>query len=161
MKVVIWGTFEMLSWSNQKGWSRKASNTQKRASHDIPSGILKLMLSCKQKSKDKASQPQQESALDHISGSQIIWVKYGFHYSWLVFTKLIIGLHIAIGVINWNLCDYPLLQHNKGIIVMCMIISSLTKYAVSAYSTCFIESCITKEMFKFIAYHYCLNDYLI
>ena len=36
----------------------------------------------------------------------------------MVFTKLIIGLHIAIGVINWNLCDYPLLQHSKGIIVI-------------------------------------------
>ena len=44
----------------------------------------------------------------------------------LVFTKLIIGLRIAIGIMNWNLCDYPLLQHSKDIIVMCMIISSLT-----------------------------------
>ena len=36
-----------------------------RASHDISSGILILMLSCKLRSKDDASQPQQESALDH------------------------------------------------------------------------------------------------
>ena len=40
--------------------------------------------------------------------------------------QTIIGLHIAIGVMNWSLCDYPLLQHSKGIIVMCMSISSLT-----------------------------------
>jgi hypothetical protein len=49
---------------------------------------------------------------------------------------------------NWNLCDYPLLQDNKGIIVMCMIISSLTKYAVSAYSTCLRGSCMRNESFK-------------
>ena len=40
--------------------------------------------------------------------------------------QAIIGLHIAIGEMYWNLYDYPLLQHSKGIIVMCMIISSLT-----------------------------------
>jgi hypothetical protein len=47
--------------------------------------------------------------------------------------SMIIGLHQAL---NWTShCywsnelesnDYPLLQHSKGIIVMCMIISSLT-----------------------------------
>ena len=65
MEVVIRGAFEMLSWRNQKDWSRKASNTQKRASHDILSGILTLMLSCKQRWNEEVSQPQQESALDH------------------------------------------------------------------------------------------------
>ena len=124
--MVIRGTFEMLSWSNQKGWSRKASNTQKRANHDISSGILKLILSCKQRSKDKASQPQQESALDHKWYSFHMGEEWNSTWYLLVFTKLILGLHIAIGVMNWNLCDYPLLQHSKGIIVMCMIISSLT-----------------------------------
>ena len=39
MEVVIRETFEMLSWSNQKGWSRKACNTQKIASHGNSSGI--------------------------------------------------------------------------------------------------------------------------
>jgi len=44
----------------------------------------------------------------------------------------IIGLHQAynwtshcIGEMTWNLCGYPLLQDSKGIIVMCMTISSL------------------------------------
>ena len=45
-----------------------------------------------------------------------------------------IGLHQAyqldftslFGAQIWNLIDYPLLQHSKGIILMCMIISSLT-----------------------------------
>ena len=126
MEVVIQGTFEMLSWSNQKDWSRKASNIQKRANHDISSSILKLILSCKQRSKDKASQPQQESALDHKWYSFHMGEEWNSTWYLLVFTKLIIGLHIAIGVMNWNLCDYPLLQHSKGIIVICMIISSLT-----------------------------------
>ena len=54
----------MLSWSNQNGWSRKASNTQKRSSHDnsndIPnSSLLQATIN------DEASQPQQESTLDH------------------------------------------------------------------------------------------------
>ena len=124
--VVIRETFEMLSWSNQKGWSRKASNIQKRASHDISSSILTLMLSCKHWSKDEASQPQQENALDHKWYSFHIGEEWNSKWYLLVFTKLIIGLHIAIGVINWNLCDYPLLQHSKGIIVMCMNISSHT-----------------------------------
>jgi len=45
----------------------------------------------------------------------------------------IIGLHQAYSwtshcylELNWNLIDCPLLQDSKGIIVMCMIISSLT-----------------------------------
>ena len=37
-----------------------------------------------------------------------------------------IGLHIAIGELNQKILDYPLLQHSKGIIVMCMIISCPT-----------------------------------
>ena len=126
MEVVIQGILEMLNWSNQKGWSRKASNTQKRASHNISSGILTLMLSCKQRWNEEASQPHHDSALDHISGSQFIWGKTGLYLWWLVFTKLIIRLHIAIEEMNWSLYDYHLLQHSKCIIVMCMIISSHT-----------------------------------
>jgi hypothetical protein len=34
-----------------------------------------------------------------------------------------IGPHIAIGEPNQKNLGYPLLQHSKGIIVMCMIIS--------------------------------------
>jgi hypothetical protein len=37
-----------------------------------------------------------------------------------------IGLHIAIRELNQKILDYPPLQHSKGIIVMCMIISSPT-----------------------------------
>ena len=88
--------------------------------------VFQIILSCKQRSKDEASQPQQESALDHKWYSFHMDEKWNSKWYILVFTKLIIGLHIAIGVMNWNLCDYPLLQHSKGIIVMCMIISSLT-----------------------------------
>jgi hypothetical protein len=66
MEVVIRGTFEMLSWSYQKDWSRKASNTQKRASNCISSGILTLVLSCKHnEQKDEASQPHWDNALDY------------------------------------------------------------------------------------------------
>ena len=84
------------------------------------------MLSCKLRSKDDASQPQQESALDHKWYSCHMGEEWNSKLCLLVFTKLITGLYIAIAVMNWNLCDYPLLQHSKGIIVMCMIISSLT-----------------------------------
>jgi hypothetical protein len=62
----------------------------------------------------------------------VVFISYGWRfdlsigiYNWSS-PSLLIGLHIAIGEMNWNLCDYPLLQHSKGIIVMCMIISSLT-----------------------------------
>jgi hypothetical protein len=90
--------------------------------------IFLVVLSCKQWSKEEASQPQQDSALDH----KVVFHSYGWRfdlsigiYNWSS-PSLLIGLHIAIGEMNWNLCDYPLLQHSKGIIVMCMIISSLT-----------------------------------
>ena len=69
----------------------------------------------------EASQPQQEVHLI-ISGFYFIWVKNGFHIDDWSSPSYEIGLHIAIGETNWNLCDYPLLQHSKGIIVMCMII---------------------------------------
>ena len=50
------------------------------------------MLSCKQRSKDKASQPQQESALDHK------W--YSFHMGEEWNSKIVsIGLHQAY---NWT-----------------------------------------------------------
>ena len=56
------------------------------------------MLSCKQRSKDEASQPQQENALDHKCYSSHMgeeWNSNGIHWS---SPKLKIGLHIA----NWS-----------------------------------------------------------
>ena len=100
--------------------------TPKRELMMIFQVVFQIVISCKQRSKDEASQPQQESAFDHKWYSFHMGEEWNSNWYLLVFTKLIIGLHIAIGVINWNLCDYPLLQHSKGIIVMCMIISSLT-----------------------------------
>ena len=47
----------------------KQATPKKRTSHNISSGILTLMLSYKQRWNEEASQPQQESALDHISDS--------------------------------------------------------------------------------------------
>ena len=69
---------------------------------------------------------QQESALDHKWYSFHMGEEWNSKWYLLVFTELIIGLHITIGVMNWNLYDYPLLKHSKCIIVMCMIILSLT-----------------------------------
>jgi hypothetical protein len=92
MKVVIRGAFEMLSWNYQKDWSRKASNTQKRASNCISSGILTLVLSCKHiEQKDKARQPHWDSALD------LKWFSFYMGEEWIYL--LIIGLHRAI---NWT-----------------------------------------------------------
>jgi hypothetical protein len=54
--------------------------------------------------------------------------------------------------------DYPLLHDSKGIIVMCMIISSLTSMQLVHIEHAFIGSCITNEVLKFIVYHYYLND---
>ena len=50
----------------------KQATPKKRANHDISSGILTLMLSCKHWSKEKASQPQQELLHLILSGSQFI-----------------------------------------------------------------------------------------
>ena len=61
------------------------------------------MLSCKQRSKDKASQPQQESALDHKWYLFHMGEEWNLKWYLLVFTKLLIGLQITIGVMNWNL----------------------------------------------------------
>jgi hypothetical protein len=122
--VVIRGTFEMLSWSNQKDWTRKASNTQKKASHDNSSGILTNSSLCKHWSKE-VSQPHHDSALDYF----MVLNSYGWRIDFILMIGLhqaIIGLHIAIGVMNWNLCDHPLLQHSKGIFIMYMVISFLT-----------------------------------
>jgi hypothetical protein len=46
----------------------------------------------------------------------------GWNLNWysLIFTKLLIGLHIAIAELNSNLIHYPLLQYSKDIIVMCI-----------------------------------------
>ena len=66
----------------------KQSTPKKRANHDISSGILTLMLSCKHWSKDEASQPQQESALDHK------W--YSFHMGEEWNSNANIGLYQAI-----------------------------------------------------------------
>ena len=105
---------------------RKQATSKERASHDILSGILIVMLSCKQRSKDEASQPQQENALDHKCYSSHMgeeWNSNGIHWS---SPSLKLDFTLLIGVMTWNLCDYPLLQQSKGIIVMCMIISFLT-----------------------------------
>ena len=62
----------------------KQATPKKRANHDISSGIFKLMLSCKQRSKDEASQPQQENALDHKCYSSHMgeeWNSNGIHWS--------------------------------------------------------------------------------
>ena len=72
--------------------------------------VFQIILSCKQRSKDKASQPQQEGALDHKWYSFHMGEEWNSKWYLLVFTKLIIGLHIAIGVMNWNLCDYPVVE---------------------------------------------------
>ena len=84
---------------------------------------------CSQASKDEVKMQANHNKIVHliISGIHFIWVKNGIQ---MVF----IGLHqslkldftLLIGVMTWNLYDYPLLQQSKGIIVMCMIISSLT-----------------------------------
>jgi hypothetical protein len=55
-----------------KGLIKRASNTQKRASHDFQV-IFLLVLSCKQWSKEQASQPQQDSALDQ----EVVLNSYG------------------------------------------------------------------------------------
>ena len=70
------------------------------ASHDILSGTLILMLSCKHWSKDEANQPQQESALDDKWYSFHMGEEWNSKWCLLIFTKIIIGLHIAIGVMN-------------------------------------------------------------
>ena len=85
--VVIRETFEMLNWSNQKGWSRKASNIQKRASHGTSSGILSSSLK-QALIDDEASQPQHDSALNHKRFS-IHMDEQWILYWWLVFTKLL------------------------------------------------------------------------
>ena len=78
----------------------KQATPKNRANHDISSGILTLMLSCKHWSKDEASQPQQESALDHKWYSFHMGEEWNSKWYLLVFTNLKIGLHIAIGVMN-------------------------------------------------------------
>jgi hypothetical protein len=55
----------MLSWSNQKGWSSKQTTPKKRASHENSSGILTFGALKQALIDDEASQPQQDSALDH------------------------------------------------------------------------------------------------
>ena len=62
--------------------------------------VFQIVLSCKQRSKDEASQPQQESALDYKWYSFHMGEEWNSKWYLLVFTKLIIGLHIAIGVMN-------------------------------------------------------------
>ena len=51
--------------------------------------------------------------------------RHSYWYS-LSSPSLQIGLHIAIWRAKLESIDYPLLQDSKGIIEMCMIISSLT-----------------------------------
>ena len=118
----------MLSWSNQKDWSREQA-TSKRELVMLFQVIFLVVLSCKQWSrKYEARQPQQKIVHLIINGSQIYMVEDLIYQ-----LAFIICLHQAYNwtshcylELNWNLIDYPLLQHSKGIIVMCMIISSLT-----------------------------------
>jgi len=78
--------------------------------------------------KYEASQPQQKIVHLIISGSQIHMGEHLIHQ-----LAFIIYLHQAYNwtshcylELNWNVIDYPLLQNSQGIIVLCMIISSLT-----------------------------------
>ena len=52
------GHFRCLVEAIKRIDQEKQATPKKRASHDISSGILTLMLSCKHWSKDEASQPQ-------------------------------------------------------------------------------------------------------
>ena len=75
--------------ANQKGWSRKASNTQKKKQFmKIQVVFTLIVLSCKHWSKEEASQPWLKKVHLIISGSKFIWVKNGLYLWWLVFTKL-------------------------------------------------------------------------
>ena len=65
-------------------------------------------------------------ALDLKWVLNFILVKNGFLIDNWSSPSYSIGLHIAIGELNQKNLDYPLLQQSKGIIVMCMIISSPT-----------------------------------
>jgi hypothetical protein len=101
-----------------------------------------------------ASQPQQEEKHLIISDVYFICVKNRFQYWWLIFTKLLIDFTLVLEKWNWNL---PLLQHNKGSIIICMIISSLTSMWLLHIEMCLLGSCITNEKFKFMLYYYSLN----
>ena len=61
--------------------------------------VFQIVLSCKQRSKE-ANQPQQESALDHKWYSFYMGEEWNLTWYLLVFTKLIIGLYIAIAELN-------------------------------------------------------------
>jgi hypothetical protein len=83
---------------------------------------------------DEASQPQQDdSALDLKWFSSHMGEDWYSNWYSLVFTKLIIGLHGAIGEMYWNLCDYPLLQHSK-VKLFDICIHILLRTYFSAYS---------------------------
>ena len=62
---------------------------------------------------DRASQPQQDSALDHKWFSIHMGEEWNSNWDYLSSPSFGIGLHGAIGEMIWNLCDYPLLQHSK------------------------------------------------
>ena len=102
---------------------KKASNTQKRVIHENSKwySLRQALID------NEASQPQLKIVHLIISGFHFIWVKnviqIGIYWS---SPSLKLDFTLPIGVMTWNLCDYPLLQQSKGIIVMCMIISSLT-----------------------------------
>ena len=65
-------------------------------------------------------------ALDLKWVLNFILVKNGFLIDNWSSPSYSIGLHIVVGELYWKIFDYSLLQHSKGIIVMCMIISSPT-----------------------------------
>jgi len=106
--VVIRRTFEMLNWSNQKDWSREQA-TPKRELVMLFQVVFLLVLSCKQWSKEEASQPQQKIVHLIISGSQIhvgedliyqLVSMIGLHQAYqLDFTLLLekwIGIYVTI-----------------------------------------------------------------
>ena len=79
----------MLSWKNQKDWSREQATPKREQVIVIQMVFSQMMLSSKHWSKDEASKSQQDSALDHK------W--FSFHMGGD--SNIDIGLHQSI---NWT-----------------------------------------------------------
>ena len=77
----------MLSWRKSKECIQKASNAQKRASHDNSSSILTYDALKQVMVNEEASRPQQNSALDHK------WFSFHMGEEWD--SNIDIGLHQA------------------------------------------------------------------
>jgi hypothetical protein len=108
----------MLSWSNQKGWSRKQATSNREngiSSSIILNGYLMQSLI---KRRSKPITIRRVHLI--INGCQFIRWRMEFIWYLLIFTKILVGLHVAIAELIWNLHYYPLLQYSKGIIVMCI-----------------------------------------